>query len=359
MERSTVQESPDARRADRQIAGLAGAGSSPDALRLPMSDPRFDIPSTSTLLAFEAVARLGTIARAAEERRTSESAISRHVRALEQAFGVALFERSIRGMTLTATGEEYFLGARSLLVGLHATGHRIRTRRTHLVIGCTLEISGLVLLPVFSRLKRLLGEEVAARIVVYDHDVLPLLVRTGLDIVFEGRTGGHPDPDAVGLLVEEIVPVASPALAERFGAVLSEHPQRWNGVPRLDVGRPDPGWATWETWFEAQGCVSPNAPVETFENYLHVLRAAADGDGIAIGWNGFMTDHVEAGKLVALRGEWLRTELVMYGVPTAAGKRNCASGPCLEALAGLVAELRTPAPVTAVPGIGSGSKSAA
>ena len=50
-----------------------------------MTGPPFDIPSASTLLAFEAVARLGTIARAAEERSTSESAISRHVRALEEA----------------------------------------------------------------------------------------------------------------------------------------------------------------------------------------------------------------------------------------------------------------------------------
>ena len=46
-------------------------------------------------------------------------------------------------------------------------------RKRGLTIGCTLEISGLVLLPIFSRLKRFLGEEVAARIVVYDYDMLP------------------------------------------------------------------------------------------------------------------------------------------------------------------------------------------
>ena len=262
-------------------------------------------------------------------------------------------------MTLTASGEEYLLDARSLLDGLHAAGQRIRTRRTGLAIGCTLEIAGLILLPVFSRLKRLLGDEVAARIAVYDQDVLPLLVRTGLDIVFEGRTDGHPDCDAVEVLAEEIVPVASPVLVERFGAALAEHPRRWRGVPRLDVGRPSPGWATWETWFEAQGCAPPEAPVETFENYIHLLRAAADGDGVAIGWNGFMTDHVEAGKLVALRDEWLRTDLVMYGLPTPAGKRNRASGACLEALARLVAELCTPTPVPAIARSGSGGSQSA
>lgn len=50
-----------------------------------MNEPPFDIPTTSALLAFEAVVRLDSISPAAEERHTSQSAISRHIRALGQA----------------------------------------------------------------------------------------------------------------------------------------------------------------------------------------------------------------------------------------------------------------------------------
>lgn len=74
-----------------------------------MSGPRFNIPSTNTLLAFEAVARLGSVGRAAEERSTSQSAISRHLSNLEDALGVMLFERSGRGIALNRSGEKYFL----------------------------------------------------------------------------------------------------------------------------------------------------------------------------------------------------------------------------------------------------------
>lgn len=312
----------------------------------PMSRARFDIPATSTLLAFEAVARNGSINRAAKERKTSSAAISRHLRRLEDELGMALFARSGRGIVLTESGEEYLLTVRSSMARLHATGCQLRMRKTDLTIGCTLEISGLVLLPVFSRLKRFLGEEVAARIVVHDYDMHPVLVPTGLDIIFEERVReAHSDEVAVKVLDEEVVPVASPALLERFKTVLTEHPRQWSRVPRLDFSRRSPGRATWETWFSAHGCPPPDAPVEIFENYIHLLRAAADGDGIALGWNGFMSDYIEAGRLVPMHDEWLRTDLAMYGVPTLDGRRNHATKACLQELARLIGELCSPKPV--------------
>ena len=328
----------------RSVASLPGGEFRPTVSGAPptprVSGPQFEIPPTSTLLAFEAVARLGGVARAATERGTSQSAISRHLRNLQEALGVRLFERSGRGIALTRNGEAYFAVVQSSMDALQRAANGLQMCKTGLTIGCTLEISGLLLLPIFSRLKRSLGEEVAARIVTYDYDMLPLLVPAGLDIFFEATTAAkHPDQDAVHVLDEEIVPVASPALLERYGPVLRGPARHWSGVPRLDIGRRSPGWATWETWFDAQGCAPPIAPVETFENYIHLLRAAADGDGIAIGWNGFLADYAEAGRLVAVRNQWLRTGLTMYGVPTPSGKRNSASEACLQELARLVGEL--------------------
>ena len=314
-----------------------------------MRHVRIDIPATSTLLAFEAVARNGSINQAAKERKTSPAAISRHIRRLEDELGMALFARSGRGIVLTEGGEEYLLTVRSSIARLHATGRQLRTRKTDLTIGCTLEISGLVLLPVFSRLKRFLGEEVTTRIVVHDYDIHPVLVPTGLDILFEERVGeAHSDVAAVKVLDEEIVPVASPALLERFKAVLARDPRQWSGVPRLDVGRRSPGWATWETWFGDHGCAPPDARVEVFESYIHLLRAASDGDGIALGRNGFMSDYLEAGRLVPIHDEWLRTDLSMYGVPTLDGRRNHATKACLRELARLTGELCSSRPVAAV-----------
>ena len=250
-----------------------------------------------------------------------------------------LLARAGRGTALMPSGETYFLAVEVSMEGLRGAADELRSVKPGLTIGCTLEVSGL-LLPVFSRLKRALGDSVAVRVVTYDFDVLPLLVPAGLDFVFESTTTGSPDRAAVKVMDEEIVPVASPALIERFGwSMLAGHPRHWAGVPRLDIGPRSPGWATWDSWFDAQGCAPPDASVETFENYIHLLRAAADGDGIAIRWNGFMTDYFEFGRLVAVRDAWLPTKLATYGVPTRSGRKNRATRACLQHLRSLVGGL--------------------
>ncbi|HVA62822.1 MAG TPA: LysR family transcriptional regulator, partial [Terriglobales bacterium] len=54
---------------------------------------------------FEAVARAGNVSRAAEQLRLSQPALSKQVRELEGALGVALLERLPRGVRPTAAGE--------------------------------------------------------------------------------------------------------------------------------------------------------------------------------------------------------------------------------------------------------------
>ena len=110
----------------------------------------------------------------------------------------------------------------------------------------------------------------------------------------------------------------------------------------------DRGWATWNKWFQAHECTTPDAPVEVFEHYEHLLRAAAEGAGLAIGRNGFLTDYVVSGRLVAIRDTWLRTGLAVYAIPTETGKRNSVSNHCLEELARLVGEMCAIKPPTKV-----------
>lgn len=57
---------------------------------------------------FEAVARLGTVTLAAAELAVSPSAVSQQIRALEAQFGVKLFRREKRRLTLTVDGDRLF-----------------------------------------------------------------------------------------------------------------------------------------------------------------------------------------------------------------------------------------------------------
>jgi len=317
-----------------------------------LKNQRFGIPLTSTLLAFEAVARNVSVNRAAAELHTSQSAISRHMRSLENALGVKLFARTRGGIALTDSGEAYFVAVQRCMRELETTAYSLRTQGTRLTIACPPAISTLVVLPVFSRLKRFLGETVSVEVTIYDgssHDMRHGFGPRMPDIVLDGvPTAKFLNDDAVKILNEEIVPVASPEFAERFGSVLDGEPRGWSAVPRLEMSPRDRGWATWNGWFRAQQSEVPDAPVDVFEDYAQLLRAAAEGAGLAIGRNGFLHDYVVDGRLLAIGDEWLPTGLAVYAVPTEGGKRNPAADRCMQELAKLVAELCGPPPAMTV-----------
>lgn len=65
------------------------------------------LPPLPALRAFEAVARLGSLAEAAGELLVSHSAISHQIKQLQDWLGQRLFERTARGLRLTEAGERY------------------------------------------------------------------------------------------------------------------------------------------------------------------------------------------------------------------------------------------------------------
>src|SRR5256885_16751690 len=62
------------------------------------------LPPLAALRAFEAIARTGSVTRAAEELCRSHGAISRHLRLLQEHAGAALFEKEGTGLRLTEAG---------------------------------------------------------------------------------------------------------------------------------------------------------------------------------------------------------------------------------------------------------------
>ena len=88
-------------------------------------------PALETLLA---VARTGSVAAAARQRRITSSAVSQQIRRLESHFGLKLLERAGRGVRLTASGEaavpvvrELWSGAESAFGQLAELGGRPAT----------------------------------------------------------------------------------------------------------------------------------------------------------------------------------------------------------------------------------------
>src|SRR4030095_13551349 len=65
------------------------------------------LPSLDFLRGFEAAGRRLSFTLAAEELFVTQSALSRQVKALEDALGVPLFERKHRALALTKTGAQF------------------------------------------------------------------------------------------------------------------------------------------------------------------------------------------------------------------------------------------------------------
>lgn len=99
---------------------------------------------------FCAVARLGSISAAANELYVSQSAVSQSIKQLESALGGKLFNRSARGVTLTAEGKEvygYAKGAYELLENAEKTFHKMRDMNSgEIRIGASDTICSLFLL---------------------------------------------------------------------------------------------------------------------------------------------------------------------------------------------------------------------
>ena len=296
-----------------------------------MNSRRFVVPSTRSLIAFEAAARLGGVMRASEELNTSASSISRHIRSLEGNIGSKLFQPLGRDLILTDLGKDYFVAVQSALSSLHVAGSRLGVKQDSVLIGCSQEISSGVVQPVLEEMKRGLGEGVGIRIIIGDNDTLPLLMPIGIDITLNFLTGCS-EPGSVRVLDEEIAAACAPDFVKQYGRTLAKHPRNWGSVPRLERVEYSSGWATWSTWFETHGCVAPDAPVEECETKESALSAAKQGRGMVLVWNGFVGDELTDRELVLIRDDWMKTGTAIYARLTEFGANKAAARHCVRAL---------------------------
>ena len=249
------------------------------------------LPSLASIRAFEAAARLGNFARAAQELDTTAASVSYHVRRLETQIGVPLFQRHPQHVELTAAGR---------LVSREAT-QAFALLRASFVGAADLDASRLSLttLPTLgtSWLTPRLGRFRARHPeIVFELELSPDpqdLVAGRFDAAIRNGHGDWPGLQAVELFPSVFMPLCAPALLA--GAASIGDPRALPDVPLL--GRPD--W--WALWYRALGFDQAPAP-ERFGTTLSAeyldIAAAIAGQGIAIGSPILFRHEIEAGRLV-------------------------------------------------------------
>lgn len=262
------------------------------------------LPSLTALRAFEAAARHESFARAAAELFVTPAAISQQVRALEEELGTVLFERRPRRLRLTDAG-------RRLLPGVTDGFTRLANATANIDGGPLRGLLTVSMLPSFAHswIVHRLGEfadrypEIELVIQAEAHRAN---LRAGeADIAI--RYGNMPSGKglhAVHLIDELVCPVASPAVLN--GPIPLRTPQDLLNHRLLsdsDERTQDP-WLHWPAWFTHWGLKGePTVARLAFNDTRLVNRAAAAGQGVAVGRSVLVERLLERGDLVRLFDE--------------------------------------------------------
>jgi DNA-binding transcriptional LysR family regulator len=254
------------------------------------------LPPLSSLLPFEAAARLESFTRAAEELGLTQAAISRQIRALEEDLGTRLFERRNRAVHLTESGREFGRAVTGALGGIAAqAGHLRGVRRSGEVVLFAQLCEGLYwVMPRLSEFHQVHpGMEVRV-----SASARPLTEAEGhFDVALQtsGRASGS-CPLAF-TASDEVFPVCSPGyLKDRqtpldLSQLADEHLLHHKADPQ--------DWLEWDDWLDRLGwSLRVGSKGSVFDSYPIMIQAAIEGHGMTLGWRRTMENLLRSGALV-------------------------------------------------------------
>jgi len=271
-----------------------------------MASLRRLLPSAGGLIVFEAAGRLESFTAAARELGMTQAAVSYAVARLEDQLGVALFLRGHRGVRLTEPGQRFFLDVSLGLSHIQKSAEALRPPAA----GTLVTLSASTAFVAFWMVPRLATfrddlPDVDLRIHTADRD---------LDLVAEniplGIRGGGPEDwpayELSPLAEEEVYAVCSASYAQRFGLPRSVEELGAHTLIHLD--EPFRPAATWAEWLRSAG-VEPSQAGKglTINDYVLVVQAVIEGQGIGLGWSHLTDRLVASGVLVRVTGHVMRT----------------------------------------------------
>jgi len=261
---------------------------------------RRKIPSSTSLQAFEAAARHGNFARAAEELSLTEGAISRQIARLESLLNCRLFDRTGSRVKLNPVGARYAHHVRETLERLD--------RDTQYIMGMpegskSLEIA---VLPTFS--SRWLIPRLSSFRSLHPDITLNIAARTdpfilpgsGFDAAVHFEHPAWAGMRMHFLFQESLVPVCHPALLKGKNVY-----EQLNELPRIHR-RQNP--EAWHNYAQESGIILDN-PAQGVRYDLHemAIAAALAGQGVALVPRMYVEKELSSKALVA---PWPESEYI-------------------------------------------------
>lgn len=247
------------------------------------------LPSLNALRAFEASARLGGFAQAAEELQVTPGAVAAQIKGLELEIGAALFERHPRGVRLTPLGERALPAFVQVFDGL---GQAVKDMKRDAApgkvhIAALPALAELWLAPKLPAIREKLR---TVDISITAMEAPPNLKRVPFDLCLF-----YADPESAGktpVTRDALVPVCTPAIAK----TLKEPEDLAETVCLTDTA-----WAgDWKLWADQAlpgRHFVPRGPV--FSLYSLAVREALNGAGVLMAHRSLVEAHLCSGALVA------------------------------------------------------------
>lgn len=252
------------------------------------------IPPLNALRSFEAAARHSSFRDAADELCVSHSAVSHQIKLLERYLNVELFLRKARAVELTKAGKQYYPILREAFELIaDGTEQLLAPQRPDIL---TVQLYNTFAIRwMIPRLADFHKQhpEVSVRLTMsqqdvdFNHDDVDGCIRVG--------KSSSADIDHLYLFTNELFPVCSPQYALYESKQLTQ-PEDLNKSALLQVYPSEQDWYTWLNVNETEG-VDPAAGLQ-FDSYDHALSAAAQGIGVALAMQPFVSRELSAGILV-------------------------------------------------------------
>ncbi len=272
------------------------------------------LPSLNALRAFWAAARHRSFAAAADELHVTASAVSLQIRQLEEELDLKLFERTPKGLVLTAEGTrllpgidqafEHLKGSIALIDDEPAAG------TARLSISVAPPFATKWLLP---RLGAFMERHPDTEVDVNATIELVDFAKDDVDLAIRYGGGNYPGLAVELLLEDRIFPVCSPELLMRYG---QRNPMRvFSEAPLLhdaSVDR-DPSLPSWKMWLKAGGLEEVDwRKGPRFNQTALTLDAALAGLGIALAPALLVEGDLAAGRLVRLANDEMKGDFAYY-----------------------------------------------
>ena len=258
------------------------------------------LPPMDLLPAFEAAARHLSFTKAAQELFLTQSAISRQIQALEEALGVALFQRRHRALLLTDAGQVFQRHVGEMLRQLQDATQEIRGDHACRLLNVSTMVSfaSLWLVP---RLPRFGAAQPGVDVRISANNDIVDLARDRIDVAIRYCLPSAAPAQAIRMFGEVVMPVCSPTLVRDSGKPLDSPADLKHHILLHDEDAPSrTPWLDWGNWLETQGLRSLQPAGEVrFSHYDQMIQAAIGGHGVAIGRMPLLAGAMRRGQLIA------------------------------------------------------------